>query len=217
MKSAKQYYGQLGVKGLAKRKLSRHTRLELSYLQKQISKKDKILDLACGYGRFTIPLAKKGYEIEGVDISQNLIKAAKQKARQEKVKIKFLLGDMRKLPYPDDYFSVIICMWSAFTELITKQDQIKSLREMLRILQKDGFAIIEMPIISKKIIAKNPELSLAKNNIINMSIDCIKCNPHYGHTKKTLTALMNLVEPSKYTVYPDIFGGRKRLFLKFWK
>src|SRR3989344_9181944 len=113
MKTSKQFYKELGAEELASRKKLEHTNSELTYLKRFLNKKQRILDLACGYGRFTIPLARAGYNIEGLDLSPNLLKKAKNDARKEKLKIKFIEGDMTKLPYADGTFDTVICMWSA--------------------------------------------------------------------------------------------------------
>jgi len=219
MKTSKQFYTELKPERLAKRKKKIHTKKELLYLKKLLSKKGKILDLACGYGRFTIPLAKSGYDIEGIDITPSLIKKAKLDAKKEKLNIKFKVGDMRKLHYKNESFDNIICMWSAFIELIKKSDQIKTLKEMLRVLDKDGFALLELPYvprIKKYIKVEKDEFTLKKDNVIQSKISGIEILT-YHHNKKTLRELMKKSNIKKYKIFIDNFGGRDRLFLQFWK
>lgn len=217
-KTSKQFYKELTAKGLAARKEKTHTRKELAYLKKYLSKKKRILDLACGYGRFTIPLVKQGYNVEGSDISPNLLREARRRAKEEDLNIKFRLGDMRKLSYKDKSFDTIICMWSAFIELDKKQDQIKALKEMSRVLDEKGFAILEMPNPTKrKKLLKNSEVKRIKNNVAYSTIEGIKSNPLYIHSKKTLRDLMKKAHVKKYKIFIDNFGGRKRLFLQFGK
>lgn len=54
-----------------------------------------ILEVACGTGRIAIPIAKKGIEIVGLDISEGMLQEAKRKAQAEKVKIEWLHRDCR--------------------------------------------------------------------------------------------------------------------------
>lgn len=56
-----------------------------------------IADLACGTGNITVPLAKRGYEMIGVDISEEMLMVAREKAQKESLDILFLNQDMAKL------------------------------------------------------------------------------------------------------------------------
>lgn len=223
MKTSKQFYKELTAKGLAKRKKKIHTKKEKSYLLSFLRKGMTILDLGCGYGRFTIPLAKLGYKMYGIDISPNLIKKAKEAAKKNKLRSRFRVGDMRKLPYSKNQFNTIFCMWSVFAELTKEKDQLKSLREMKRTLRKGGFALIDLPKpkrITGVIIDKARDLVQKKSktkNVVESKIGGIDAMPSYMHTKKTLKELMIKLKPAKYQIYIDDFGGRDRLFLKFWK
>lgn len=222
MRTSKQFYTELTAEGLSKRKKASYTKKELNYLKKILNKKDKILDLACGYGRFTIPLAKQGYNIEGIDITPSLIKKAKQDAKKEKVKVIFKVGDIRKLPYKNEIFNKIICMWSAFLELSKKSDQIKALKEIIRILKKDGFVFLEMsPPIKKirgKIIDKKTGVELIiKKDITIGKISDIESPAMYRHNKKTFMDLFKKIKIKRYKISVSNFGGRKRLLVRFWK
>ena len=224
MKTAKQFYTELTPEKLAKRKKEEFTKKELAYLKKMLNKKQKILDLACGYGRFTIPLAKQGYYIEGIDITPSLIKKARNDAKKQKLKIKFRVGDMRKLPYKDRNFDAIICMWSAFNELSNKKDQLEAVKEMQRVLTKGGFALLEMPIPLKDKVKKVIYKKIGdefhfhkKTGITTGKIASITINPHFKQTNKTLSKLMKTIRIKKYKIFRDKFGGRNRFFLKFHK
>jgi ubiquinone/menaquinone biosynthesis C-methylase UbiE len=206
MKTSPQFYKELGAETLAARKSEAHTKKELSYLKKYLNKKHRILDLACGYGRFTIPLARQGYKIQGIDISPNLIAKAKITAKKEGLTLKFKMGDMRKLPYKEDSFDSIICMWSAFIELSKEKDQIKALKEMLRVLKKGGFAFLEMP-----------EPRKTKEKVDISIIAGVETVPMYRQNKTTMKRLIDLVKPQKCKIFVDNFGGRDRLLVLFWK
>ncbi|MBE5793564.1 MAG: class I SAM-dependent methyltransferase [Clostridiales bacterium] len=57
----------------------------------------KVCECACGTGSLTIPLARLGYQMTGVDLSQDMLFEASQKARKEGVGIPFVKQDMRQL------------------------------------------------------------------------------------------------------------------------
>lgn len=54
-----------------------------------------VLDLACGTGNTVLPMAYRGYEVKGVDISPEMIYLARKKAEQKSVKADFYIGDIR--------------------------------------------------------------------------------------------------------------------------
>jgi ubiquinone/menaquinone biosynthesis C-methylase UbiE len=204
-KTPRQFYTELGYKKLAERKPSAYTKAELTYLLRLIRKDSKILDLACGYGRFAIPLAKQGYKIEGLDITPSFIKKAKEESHKNGIKIRFRVGDMGDMPYKSESFNVVICMWDAFSEILGKKDQSRAIKEIYRVLKPGGFAIIE--------VHNNKSSGYQKPN----KIADIVANPHYKHNKKSLMDLMLKAKIIKSRTFLDNFGGRKRLFLQFWK
>lgn len=206
MKTPQQFYKELGADKLAARKADIYTLKELAYLEKLLSKDQSILDLACGYGRFTIPLAQKGYDIKGLDISPNLIANAKETAKKKNLNIDFRVGDMRKLSYRDDSFDSVICMWSAFSELPELGDQLKSIEEMLRVLKKGGLAFLEM---------SQPEIN--KERVFAPIIEGIVGVPMYRHDVGTIQELMNNIKPKYYKITVEDFGGRGRLLVRFQK
>lgn len=61
------------------------------------NKDARILELCCGTGRLTIPIAKDGYNISGVDYTASMLKRAKEKASQAGLKINFIEADIRTL------------------------------------------------------------------------------------------------------------------------
>jgi SAM-dependent methyltransferase len=56
-----------------------------------------VLELACGTGRLTIPMAKAGVDITGLDVSGPMLERARSKAAAEGIKVKFVRADIRKL------------------------------------------------------------------------------------------------------------------------
>ncbi len=73
----------------------------------------KVLDVACGSGNLAVIAAKKGAEVTGIDIADNLIEAAKRRAAAEGLEIKFEQGDAEAMPYADDSFDLVMTMFGA--------------------------------------------------------------------------------------------------------
>lgn len=61
------------------------------------NKEAKILELCCGTGRLTIPIAKDGYDIKGVDYTSSMLERAKEKALQAGLKIDFIEADISSM------------------------------------------------------------------------------------------------------------------------
>ena len=58
-----------------------------------------ILELACGTGNLTIPLTKKNYDIAGIDISEEMLSVAREKAEKEGVELVLLQQDIAELDF----------------------------------------------------------------------------------------------------------------------
>lgn len=72
-----------------------------------------ILDLYCGYGRHSIELAKRGFQVIGVDSTASFLEIARQKATEMDVNAAFAQCDMRELSY-NQAFDAVINMFAAF-------------------------------------------------------------------------------------------------------
>jgi SAM-dependent methyltransferase len=73
----------------------------------------KVLDAACGTGNQSIPAARSGAEVTGVDIAPNLLEQARKWAAAEGLEIRFDEGDAESLPYADESFDAVISMFGA--------------------------------------------------------------------------------------------------------
>jgi SAM-dependent methyltransferase len=73
----------------------------------------KVLDVACGTGNQSLPAARAGAVVTGVDIASNLLEQARQRAAEENLKIQFDEGDAEQLPYADAQFDVVLSMFGA--------------------------------------------------------------------------------------------------------
>jgi SAM-dependent methyltransferase len=73
---------------------------------------NRVLEIACGTGRFTVMLAERGVDIVGLDISGPMLQQGREKARAANVSesLEFLRGDAARLPFPDDHFDVVLAM-----------------------------------------------------------------------------------------------------------
>jgi len=68
-----------------------------------------VLDAGCGTGKCSIPLAKLGFTVIGVDISEKAVEIARQKAREAELEIEFTVKDLEALPFEDRTFDYVFC------------------------------------------------------------------------------------------------------------
>jgi SAM-dependent methyltransferase len=97
----------------------------------------------CGYGRVALPLAGAGYEVEGLDLSENLIEAARHVAAAERLQVAFTVGSMTPTAVRIVVLRCLICLRSAFNEVLNTDDQARMISEIWRVLRRGGFALVE--------------------------------------------------------------------------
>lgn len=86
--------------------------------------KGRVLDLAMGSGRNSIYLAREGFEVEGIDISQEVVTKAQTLASGENVNIKTTVADLETgFRIPPDQYDVIICFYYLHRPLIPEIKQ----------------------------------------------------------------------------------------------
>lgn len=100
------------------------------------SKDARILELCCGTGRLTLPIAKDGYNICGVDYTSSMLEQAKIKASKAGLKINFIEADIRTLNLQEK-FDLIFIPFNSIHHLYKNEDLFKTLN-VVRNHLKDG-------------------------------------------------------------------------------
>ncbi|AIF70105.1 hypothetical protein PAP_08620 [Palaeococcus pacificus DY20341] len=131
------------VKGRYSRFSEKMAEILPTILEKFDAKPQKILDIACGEGTFAVEMAKRGFQIVGVDISREMLKFAKEKAKKENVNVKFICQDMRSLNF-DEEFDLVTCWFDSLNYLLTLEDLEKAFAGVYRALKKGGLFIFDM-------------------------------------------------------------------------
>lgn len=144
MNQVKEYYANYGIKEWKRLMKDSFNKLEflttMRYLKKKLPKKGRILDAGGGPGRYTIELAKRGYNVTLLDYTPELLKIALKKIKQAKVEKKveaIIEGDLRNLSvFRDNSFDVVLCLGAPLSHLIAKSDRIKAVKELKRVAKK---------------------------------------------------------------------------------
>ena len=104
-----------------------------------VSKKDTVLDVACGSGLVSCELAKVAHHITGIDITPAMIEQANLLKQEKNLNnIKYEIGDVSHLPYADASFSLVATRYS-FHHLV---DPSSVLSEMKRVCMLKGRVVV---------------------------------------------------------------------------
>jgi ubiquinone/menaquinone biosynthesis C-methylase UbiE len=98
----------------------------------------ELLDVPCGFGRHSVPLARAGYRVTGVDRSQVLIDEAARRGSEPS----FVQADYRELPFADASFDTALNLFSSLGYLGEEEDT-RALTEIRRVLRPGGRLVIE--------------------------------------------------------------------------
>jgi SAM-dependent methyltransferase len=87
--------------------------------------KERILDLACGFGRHSLSLARRGFSVTGVDITKEFIEDARKEAKAHSLEAEFILADIRDLGYKNEFDVVINLSDGAIGYLENDEENLK--------------------------------------------------------------------------------------------
>ena len=113
---------------------------ECDFIEQELdhNKNLRIIDIGCGTGRHSIELAKRGYGIIGIDLSESQLSRAKEKAKQFNLKIDFRQHDARNLPFEGEFDVAIMLCEGAFPLMETDEMNFEILKNATRALKDKG-------------------------------------------------------------------------------
>jgi len=106
------------------------------------NKDAQILELCCGTGRLTLPIAKDGYHISGVDYTSSMLEQAKVKASEEGLEIEFIEADIRTLDLLKKY-DLIFIPFNSIHHLYKNEDLFKTFTVVKNHLKKGGLFLLD--------------------------------------------------------------------------
>ena len=106
------------------------------------NKNARILELCCGTGRLTIPIAAEGYAISGVDFTKSMLEEAQAKAAERGLAIDFIEADIRTLHLPEQYDFIFI-PFNSIHHLYTNDDLYKALGTVKKHLKEGGLFLLD--------------------------------------------------------------------------
>jgi len=162
------------------------------------------LDLACGKGRHSIFLNKKGFDVTGIDLSENSIECAK---KAENDTLHFYVHDMRKL-FRTNYFDYVFNLFTSFGYFENEKDNYATIAAATKALKPNGILVIDFfnakKIIDTLIDKEKKEIDgitfsitkKAEKGFITKQISFTDCNHNYLFEEKVQT--LTLTDFEKY-------------------
>lgn len=172
-----------------------------------IRSSDKILDLACGKGRHSTYLNKKGFYVEGIDLSEQNITHAKQ---FENNNLKFSTHDMRDV-YKPDSFNYIFNLFTSFGYFDSKESNLNVIQTAMISLKKKGRLLIDF---------LNPYVVI--NNLVKTEIKTIdniefNINRTYTNDEYILKKIEINDHGQHFEFYEKVKAIRRQDFLDYFK
>jgi SAM-dependent methyltransferase len=109
----------------------------------QLHPPQRILDLPCGQGRHAIELARRGYEVTGVDLSPYMLGVARERADASGVRVRWMAGDMREA-LPGETFDLVLNLFTSFGYFDDEADDRRVVRAAASMLKPGGRFLLEV-------------------------------------------------------------------------
>jgi ubiquinone/menaquinone biosynthesis C-methylase UbiE len=105
-----------------------------------------ILELGCGTGRVTFPLARDGAKMIGIDRSSEMLARAVKRKRRSRhaADVNLVRGDIRHLPFPDRSFPMVLAPYGILQSLLRERDLAQTLEAVARVLTRGGVFGLEL-------------------------------------------------------------------------
>ena len=142
----KQWYEQLFTdyaNSYDKEIYTQGTIAEVDFIENEIGHDTSktILDIGCGTGRHAIELAKRGYSVTGIDLSDSQLAKAEEKAKAAGVKVTFLKRDARDFYFNEPFDAAIMLCEGAFSLMETDEMNFQILQNTAKALKPNGVLI----------------------------------------------------------------------------
>ena len=205
---SRSFYDRLGAEGLRRRTKAKWDAAITEAVAAYLGRRERVLDAGCGYGRIAVPLAGRGYQVTGLDLSETLLQSAHATARAQRLRLPLVNGSMTRPPFKDESFDAVICLWSAYWEVLDPADQILTLAEMRRVLRDGGLALIEGPVAPAAAGAVPPD---------RISRDLVDGLPNSGyvHDAETLRSRCASAGIGEAEIFSRDWAGRSRTIVLF--
>lgn len=109
-----------------------------------LSGNERILDLACGFGRHSLEFARRGYSVVGVDITKDYVEDAVKSTKAEKLDAKFICSDIRDVKFNEEFDVVLNMADGAIGYLENGEENLKIFDVIASALKSGGKSFIDI-------------------------------------------------------------------------
>ena len=117
---------------------------EIEFIDRALALEDEgtIVDLGCGFGRHAIPLARRGYRVTGVDLSERLLQVARELGKKLDATVQWVRQDMRELSDLGP-FDACVCLYTTFGYFSEEQNA-QVLERVHAVLRPGGRLLLDV-------------------------------------------------------------------------
>jgi SAM-dependent methyltransferase len=170
----------------------------------------RVLDLFCGTGGHSIPLAQRGLAVTGLDCSNEMLALARVKATQACLNIRFEHGDCRLIPYRAQ-FDLVSALGQSFHYLVDEADVDRTVRGIRAALRPGGVLILDLidtPAMRKPWHAHYVDVRRDGSKVIRV----MRSFPD-GASRTTMTETLWSIEGSDGSVHQERTVETYRIFV----
>lgn len=191
----------------------------------ELNGNEKILDLACGYGRHALEFAKRGYEVVGVDITEQYVEYGNEQAKKHHYPAHFMQSDIRQVSFENEFDVVLNMADGAIGYLENDEENYKSFAVISKALKPGGKHY--MDIMSGDYAAGHFPCKLWEEGEKGLTLSGFQWNPEtktmlYGQLDYLYGSTLPKVEmeygnPTRLYTYAEIQNIMKLLGMKVQK